>query len=42
MNGIEVRFVATADEEIPDATEQFRSLLRDYWAARRPVRESDG
>jgi len=39
-NGIEVKFVA-ADEEISDATEQFRSLLRDYWAARRPVREPD-
>lgn len=39
-NDVDVRFVEAPDDDVPDATEQFRSLLRDYWAARRPVRET--
>ena len=40
QEALEVRHVARADEHIPDATEEFRQLLRDYWAAQRPAREA--
>jgi hypothetical protein len=32
--GADVRFAPEADAELRDATEEFRPLLRDYWAAR--------
>lgn len=35
-NGIEVHFDCMADRDMPDATEEFRPLLRDHWAARAP------
>ncbi len=40
-NGIEVHFDCVDDHELPDATEEFRALLRDHWAARAPRRSQE-
>lgn len=40
-NGIEVHLDWVDDRDLPDATEEFRALLRDYWAARAPRRSQE-